>query len=240
MLRVWQAPESRPTMDIEMLGITDNTPATILAQIAEILGTAVDDDGIAFDTDSLQAETITHEADYQGVRVRFTGTLDKAIVRLQLDIGFGDLVHPSAEWAHFPTLLNFPQPKLLCYSRESAIAEKFEAMVKLGTLNSRMKDFYDIWLLARLYDFKAQELRQAIEKTFNQRGTARPDSWLFTQTFIAGKQVQWLAFHQRLQQPHVPHQFAEIVAFLETFLLPVAKPAATQTNIIWIASDSWH
>jgi hypothetical protein len=240
MLRVWQAPESRPTMDIDMLGVTHNGTAAILAQMVEVLGVVVDDDGMAFAASSLQAETITHEADYQGVRVRFTGTLDKAIVRLQLDIGFGDLVHPAAEWAHFPTLLNFPQPELLCYSRESAIAEKFEAMVKLGILNSRMKDFYDIWLLARLYDFRAQELGLAIEKTFNQRGTVQPDSWPFDQTFIASKQVQWLAFYKRLQQPHVPDQFAEVVALLEKFLLPVAQPAAIQTNAIWIAPGAWH
>ncbi|WMP16247.1 nucleotidyl transferase AbiEii/AbiGii toxin family protein [Thiothrix lacustris] len=240
MLRVWQAPETRPTMDIDMLGITDNDSTAILAQITEVLGIAVNDDGMAFDTTSLQAETITQEADYQGVRVRFTGTLDKAIVRLQLDIGFGDLVHPTAEWAYFPTLLKFPEPELLCYSRESAIAEKFEAMVKLGVLNSRMKDFYDIWLLARLYNFKAQELGLAIEKTFKQRGTAQLDRWSFGQTFIANKQVQWLAFHKRLHQPHVPIQFAEIMAFLEKFLLPITQPAAIQTNAIWIAPGAWH
>lgn len=240
MLRVWQAPESRPTMDIDMLGITNNDAHAIIIQIIEMLEVSVPDDGMVFDVTSLQAEPITHEADYQGVRVRFTGILDKAVIKLQVDIGFGDLIHPAAMLAYFPTLLEFPQPELLCYSRESAIAEKFEAMIKLGVLNSRMKDFYDIWLLARLYDFELGELYSAIEKTFCQRGTPLPLVWPFGDDAFAGnKQVQWLAFHKRLQQAHVPTQFVEVLHFIEQFLSPVCKSAVLQSDRYWKASHAW-
>ncbi|WP_319549577.1 nucleotidyl transferase AbiEii/AbiGii toxin family protein [Desulfogranum marinum] len=141
LLRVWDAPEFRPTMDIDMLGKTSNEEAAILALFNNILLVPVEEDGLFFDTGSLQSERITEDADYEGIRIRFKGALDTARVNMQIDIGFGDIVFPKPEEAELPTMLDFPAPKLLCYSRESAIAEKFEAMIKLGFLNSRMKDF---------------------------------------------------------------------------------------------------
>ncbi len=111
---------------------------------------------------------------------------------MQLDIGFGDIVHPAPEKSELPTMLDHPAPSLYCYSRESAIAEKFEAMIKLGILNSRMKDFYDIWLLSRQFDFDGTQLAEAIRLTFKQRGTSLPDKIdAFQESFITAKQVQW-------------------------------------------------
>ncbi|MFE8069881.1 nucleotidyl transferase AbiEii/AbiGii toxin family protein [Marinobacteraceae bacterium S3BR75-40.1] len=156
MLRIWEAPQARPTMDIDMLGRTNNDNDAVLAQVLEIIDQPVEDDGMIFHAANLRAEQITEDADYQGVRILFSGELNGATVKMQLDIGFGDIVHPAAHRATFPILLNLPAPELLCYSRESAIAEKFQAMVYLGELNSRMKDFYDIWLLARQFDFYPQ------------------------------------------------------------------------------------
>ena len=148
MLRVWRSPEIRSTMDIDMLARTSNGEADILAQIREIMAVNVEPDGIVFDPASIQAERITEDADYEGIRIRFRALLDTARVTLQIDVGFGDIIYPGPEESDLPAMLDFPPPRLLCYSRESAIAEKFEAMVKLGVLNSRMKDFYDIWLLS--------------------------------------------------------------------------------------------
>ncbi len=208
MLRVWHAPDIRPTM-VDMLGRTSNEEASIIAQIHEILSVEVDPDGLVFDPDSVRAERITEDADYEGIRVRFTGTLDNARVPMQIDIGFGDLVHPEPEKSDLPTLLDSPVARVFCYSRESAIAEKFEAMVKLGELNSRMKDFYDIWLLSRQFDFEGATLAEAIRLTFDHRGTALPGVIAaFSQAFIDAKQVQWLAFHKRLGQEHVPALFS--------------------------------
>jgi len=168
----------------------------------------VEADGLAFDADSIQAERITEDADYEGIRIRFRGTLDSARINMQVDIGFGDVVYPKPEKAELPTMLDSPAPRLLCYSRESSIAEKFETMVKLGVLNSRMKDFYDIWLLSRQFDFDGAKLAEAIRLTFERRGTALPtEIEAFTEPFIDAKQIQWTTFWKRLQQDHVPVSF---------------------------------
>ena len=205
MLRVWRSPELRPTMDIDMLGRTSNKGADIIAQIRDILSMDVEADGLAFNADSIQAERITEDADYEGIRIRFQGALDSARINMQVDIGFGDVVYPEPEKSEFPTMLDSPAPRLLCYSRESSIAEKFEAMVKLGVLNSRMKDFYDIWLLSRQFDFDGARLAEAIRLTFERRGTALPTKIeAFTEPFIDAKQIQWTTFWKRLQQDNVP------------------------------------
>ncbi|MDX1589419.1 MAG: nucleotidyl transferase AbiEii/AbiGii toxin family protein [Oleiphilaceae bacterium] len=149
MLRVLQGPDSRPTRDIDMLGQASNEPEAIVAQVREVIETKVVDDGLRFAPDTVNTEIITEDADYQGLRVTFTGCLDRARIPMQLDIGFGDSVFPFPFWRDFPTLLDFPAARIQCYSPESTIAEKFQAMVHLGELNSRMKDFYDIWLLSR-------------------------------------------------------------------------------------------
>ena len=171
MLRAWNAPEFRPTMDIDMLGRTWNQEKNIISQIRNILAVTVDPDGLSFDPESILAEKITEDADYEGVRVRFRGFLGTARITIQMDIGFGDIVYPEPERAELPCMLDFPAPSLLCYSRESAIAEKFEAMIKLGHLNSRMKDFYDIWLLSRQFQFELSNLAEAVKLTFRQRRT---------------------------------------------------------------------
>src|SRR5208283_6125955 len=132
--------------------------ASIVTQIRDILVIEVVSDGLIFDPESIQAKRITEDADYEGIRIRFRGKLDSARVNMQVDIGFGDIVFPGPEESDLPTMLDLPAPRLLCYSRESTIAEKFEAMVKLRELNSRMQDFYDIWLLSRQFDFEGERL----------------------------------------------------------------------------------
>jgi len=153
-------------MDIDMLGKTSNEEADIVAQIQDILTVDVETDGLIFDSDSIQAERITENADYKGIRIRFLGVLGTARINMQIDIGFGDGVYPAPEKSNLSTMLNFPAPRLLCYSCESSIAEKLEAMVKMGELNNRMKDVYDTWLLSRQFDFDGANLTEAIRLTF--------------------------------------------------------------------------
>ena len=242
MLRVWRSPEFRPTMDIDMLGTMSNEETKIVAQIREIMAVAIEPDGLTFDPHSIQSERITEDADYEGIRVRFRGELDSARVSMQVDIGFGDIVYPGPEEADMPTMLDSPVPRLLCYSRESCIAEKFEAMVKLGSLNSRMKDFYDIWLLSRQFDFFGARLTEAIRLTFQRRGTALPTKVeAFSQTFIGTKQVQWEAFWKRLQQDHVPISFHDVVSAVEEFLTPVTTSLSqgSPKHMNWPASGPW-
>jgi len=242
MLRAWRSAEFRSTMDIDMLGRTSNDETSIVAQIQDILAVKVEADGLTFDPSSIQAERITEDADYKGIRVRFRGELDSARVSMQIDIGFGDIVYPEPEESNLPTMLYSPVPRLLCYSRESTIAEKFEAMVKLGVLNSRMKDFYDIWLLSRQFDFDGAKLAKAIQLTFEQRGTKLPSEIeAFTDTFIDTKQNQWTAFWKRLQQDHVPAAFREITSAVERFLAPLASAISADLPkpTKWTAPGPW-
>ena len=242
MLRVWRSPEIRPTMDIDMLGRTNNDVGSIVAQIREIMAVDVEADGLVFDPASIQAERITEDADYEGIRIRLRGLLDTARVTLQIDIGFGDIIYPGPEESDLPAMLDFPAPRLFCYSRESAIAEKFEAMVKLGILNSRMKDFYDIWLLSRQFDFDGASLAEAIRLTFERRETpltAAIDA--FGESFVEAKQIQWTAFWRRLQHEHVPASFHEVVAAVAVFLAPLAS-ALSQGHPVsgsWAAPGPW-
>ena len=229
MLRAWRAPEFRPTKDIDMLGITSNDESRIVQQIREIIAVDVEPDGLRFDAESMESERITEDADYVGVRVTFLCYLGSAKINMQVEVGFGDIVHPGPEELYLPTMLDYPQPRLLGYSRESVIAEKFEAMVKLGDLNSRMKDFYDIWLLSRQFEFDTGRLADAIRLTFQKRGTEIPDDLdAFDRGFADAKQVQWVAFRRRLGQDHVPKSFHEIVSVVREFLAPVVVTIANR------------
>lgn len=242
MLRVWRSPDSRPTMDIDMLGRTNNDEAAIVTQVKDILAVEVEPDGLDFDPDSIQTQRITEDASYMGIRVRFRGALDTARVNMQIDIGFGDVVFPESEVSDLPTMLDMPAPRLFCYSRESAIAEKFEAMVKLRELNSRMKDFYDIWLLARQFDFEGGQLAEAIRLTFEQRDTRLPtDIVAFSEGFAAAKQVQWTAFWRRLERDQVPTSFGEVVSVVSGFLTPIASVLDSGAPLLtrWTAPGPW-
>ncbi len=242
MLRAWQLPELRPTMDIDMLGRTSNKESEIVSQIRDILVMNVEPDGLTFEADSIHAERITEDADYEGIRIRFLGLLERARIHMQIDIGFGDVVYPEPERMDFPAMLNFSAPRLLCYSRESTIAEKFEAMVKLGALNSRMKDFYDIWALSRQFDFSGARLAEAIRLTFQRRGTELPTSIeAFSGTFIEAKETQWMAFRKRLPQHHAPAFFREVVTVVNGFLTPILAAISSGMPIskTWTAPDPW-
>lgn len=168
MLSVWDAPHTRPTMDIDMLGQINNTIDSIISFAREVCLQEVEPDGIIFDADSVVAETIREDADYEGIRVRFKGSLDTAQFSMQIDIGFADVVFPEAEIIDYPILLDLPAPHLQGYSKENTIAEKFEAMVKLGVINSRMKDFFDIWLLSRQLILTARFSQRPLKKPFQK------------------------------------------------------------------------
>ena len=230
-------------MDIDMLGVTSNAEAEIVAQFAEVLSTEVEPDGLIFDPQTISTEQITEDADYKGVRVRFQGLLDTARVNMQIDIGFGDVVHPRPQVLELPTMLADSGPRLLCYSRESAIAEKFEAMVKLRELNSRMKDFYDVWLLSRQFDFDGAVLSEAIRQTFARRGADLSGEIVaFSESFAIEKQVQWAAFRRRLRSDAVPAEFSEVTSGVRDLLTPVviAIQSGSQFALTWIAPGPWR
>jgi len=158
MFVAWDGKLHRPTQDVDLLGFGNPEPGGVVQRIREICAESVDD-GILFDLEAIRGEKIREDAEYEGVRVRVPASLDGARVLLQIDIGFGDIVEPAPARLTFPVLLPLDPPIVLGYPTEAVIAEKFEAMVMLGIGNSRMKDFFDIWTLARTHNFRLHALR---------------------------------------------------------------------------------
>lgn len=245
LLNAWNAPVSRPTRDIDLLGYAENDVAVMEAMFREICDVDVVDDGLRFDAKTLVGRRIKEDADYQGVRLTFVAFLEKARIPMQIDIGFGDVVSPSPDERDYPTLLDLPAPHLRMYPRETVIAEKFEAMVQLGTLNTRMKDFFDIWLLASQFSFTGPELAQAIQKTFANRGTqldANPIALTPDFTAADGTQKQWTAFLKRSQLDNAPKALDDARERLRSFLLPptTALLAAQDFSASWSVPGPWH
>ncbi len=245
MLRVWDAPMARPTKDIDLLGRLENSLENLSTVVREICAVDVEPDGLVFRPATVKSERIREDADYEGVRIRFDGLLARARIAMQLDVGIGDVMVPGPVEIAYPTLLDFPAPRLKGYPRETAIAEKFEAMVKLGTLNSRMKDFYDIWLLSRQFDFDGPTLAQAVNATFvNRRTAVKADpvalSTEFSESEVAN--TQWRAFVRKGRLVNAPASLAEAVSGIARFLLPVARAhlAGGAFKMNWTAGGPWR
>ena len=146
---LWHDVPHRPTRDADFLGFVDPEIDEIRNIFQSLCNLDVDDDGLIFDPESIRVEEIRENNAYEGIRVKLTGELEKANIVLQIDIGFGDVVTPEPIEIVYPTLLDQKSPRLKAYPVYTVIAEKFEAMVKLGIINTRMKDFYDLWILAQ-------------------------------------------------------------------------------------------
>ena len=224
LLTAWRAPMSRPTMDIDLLGRTSNEVDDIVNLLKEVAQVDALDDGITFDLDSFSGSVIREDADYSGVRTVFTGHLNAARVTMQIDIGFGDVVTPAPEQLAYPTILDFPAPALLGYTRETVIAEKLEALVQLRMLNSRMKDYFDIWILLRHPELDQAVLRAAIERTFKNRKMeidATPIGLSPQFGTDLAKQAQWRAFLKRSALKDAPEQLSVVVEELRAFFEPI-------------------
>lgn len=223
MLKVWNAPLARPTIDIDLLGKTDNSSEN-LENIVRECCLIESIDGVIFDTESVKGEPIRKNAEYRGVRISVKGALGKIRLHLQIDFGFGDAVIPAPVEIELPQLLGAGKPRLLGYTPESSIAEKFQAIVALDLTNTRMKDFYDIWLLAHNLEFDKRILAKAIKETFKRRKTDLPESVpiaLTTKfTLDENKQKQWRAF---LRKNRLDEKVSLETAAgkIEEFLMPI-------------------
>ena len=229
LFTIWFQDPFRPTQDLDLLGFGNPDPHTMLAIFREVCA-IVADDGIAFDAAALTVEHIREDLEYGGLRLKTNASLDGARIRVLIDIGFGDAVEP--EELELPILLDPPAPRLRVYRRETVIAEKFQAMVMLGRANSRMKDFYDIWMLARSKDFAGDSLPRAIRGTFERRRTAipseRPDA--LTRAFAEDpvRQQQWSSFVQDVAVQ--PGPLEQVVDDLAAFLMPQSAAALSLTD----------
>lgn len=225
LLVTWFDEPHRATRDVDLLGFGDATEAALLTTFREIMAIEAED-GIHFDLKNLRIEAIREELDYGGSRLRTTATLAGARIPITVDIGFGDAVAPGTEDVNLPVLLDMPSPHLRTYPPETVIAEKVHAMVALGRANSRMKDYYDVWMLTSTFDLDPDRMRQAITATFARRNTAVPnqvpDGLGDAFADDPAKQRQWRAFVQNLsgQAPDL----AQVVAGLRRRLMPVLLP----------------
>lgn len=244
MLAVWRAAAYRPTRDIDLLGRMPNDVESVVAVFRDVCQQSVEEDGLLFDSERVQGRIIKEDADYAGVRVTFLGHLQRSRLPMQIDVGFGDVVSPQPGLIDYPALLDFKAPRLLSYPRETLIAEKFEAMTLLGELNTRMKDFFDIWLLSRQFDFDGASLGESIQKTFAHRGTtisSTPAAW--TDDFVRDgtKQTQWTAFMRKSRIVNSPAVFSEVVERVREFLQPLAAAIETEQpfHMVWKAPGPW-
>jgi len=244
---VWTESPHRTTRDLDLLRYGVSAIPELEAIFRNICRQPVEEpDGIVFLSDTVHGEQIREEAEYMGVRIRFAYRLGEIKGTLQVDVGFGDAVTPAPELVEFPSLLDFPAPRLKAYSRETMIAEKFQAMVTLGINNSRMKDFYDLSVLAQTFHFDGATLCRAIAATFKRRQIALPNEvpLALTPDFAKdqNKQKQWRAFLNKNRLQPAKTDLAAVVATIRKFLMPpiLALTNKQRFKQVWSPRGPWR
>lgn len=224
----WPEHVFRPSGDLDLLGQGNPDPAAIAELFTRICKADVADDGVIFAPATLKVEPVREADKYQGVQLSLKGELDKAVIHVQVDIGFGDYVYPRPEYNIFPTLLpDFPAARILMYPPETVVAEKFEAMVRFGEINGRIKDFHDIWVTTRTFQFDMATLVEAIHGTFKRRETTPPTEMPvgLTETFakIAEERGLWSGFLRRNPPTLPPPPFPDLQEELRRFFSPLIE-----------------
>jgi len=241
---LWEDEIPRPTQDVDFLGFGDSSPEAVAQLFRDVCRVAVVPDGLIFVASSVKAARIRGRQEYGGVRVKLTATLGGARVPLQVDVGFGDAVTPRPTEVEFPTLLDFPAPRVRAYPPETVVAEKFQAMVVLGIANTRTKDFFDLFHLAETHEFNGAILAEAIGATFHRRRTAIPAAppLALTPAFSqdAEKTAQWNAFLQR-GRLEAPSSFVAVIERIAAFVLPPTSAALERRSFEtrWSPSTGW-
>ncbi len=243
MLRAWGTPLNRPTRDIDFQGYIDNSPEAVTRAVQECLAVEYLQDGLVFDRE-VRTEPINVEDRYPGIRAIVSGHLDGARFKVKLDVGIDDAIVPDPEWVEYPTLLDLDAPQILAYLPDTSVAEKYETMVSRGAANSRMKDFYDVWLLSRTHEFDGRQLAGALAATFDHRGTplsGEPPLALTPAFFDSDDvQAQWRAF-VRKSALTAPERLSEVCTDIIIFIMPAAAAAAAgkEFNQTWAPSRGW-
>lgn len=246
MLRVWDAAIARPTRDIDFLGRIPNTPDAVREIVAECLAEPVED-GLIF-SDVIDAIPITVEDRYPGVRVKLAGDLAGVRFVLRLDVGIDDAAVPEPGWVDYPTLLDDPMPRILAYHPATAVAEKVQAMVEIGMSNSRLKDYYDVWMLSQALEFSGQELVDAFTATFAKRETPLPAGAPPELTAEFAEQPattsMWASYRSTLARARIdaPENLTELAAGIAEFVTPPLRAAAAGSEFrrTWTPSRAWH
>jgi hypothetical protein len=222
---LWTQEPFRPTRDLDLLRFGSPNIEELVPIIQKICTTSISvQDGIEFLTETVQGQAIHEEGEYGGIRIRLKYQMRRAGQFLQIDIGFGDALMPSPQKVLFPSILDMPSANLKSYARETVIAEKTHAMVDLGMINSRMKDFFDVYRLSMSFEFDGNALREAMQSTFLRRKTDIPEGipLAFTNEFSddPSKRIQWDAFFKRTgMSPKM--DLAPVIQQIKTFIIPV-------------------
>ena len=235
----WIADPFRPTRDLDLLGYGANSPEELADTFKTICSTTVPDDGVTFDVEGLTAAPIREDLEYGGVRVQTHATIDGARIPIQVDIGFGDIITPGPVEIDYPVLLDPPAPHLLAYPVETVIAEKFNAMVTLGIANSRLKDFYDLWLISRTFEFDHSVLFAAVQRTFERRKTPMPTDIPtgLSNQYAEQWDARWKAFIKREQMNATPDNLNLLIEDMREFLVPLTIPSGTA--FYWPSGGPW-
>lgn len=245
LFRVWSGELHRPTRDVDFLGHGDPSPAVVADAVRAIVSVE-SNDGLRFDLDRITAEEIREEQDYGGVRVAVTASLAHVPITVRIDVGFGDAVTPEASERRFPTLLGHEAPLIRVYPPETSVAEKVEAMCKLGIINSRMKDYHDVIIISRRFEVDGGTLAGALRATFERRGTPLPDD---TPTGLSDafgdddeKRRQWSTYLKRMKIDDVPAALPEAIAIIRRFVLPALEAAGNpgRTPGTWDPASGWR
>jgi predicted nucleotidyltransferase component of viral defense system len=244
LFTLWTGHTHRPTKDLDLLGQGSSGVGEV-AQTIRTICEIHEEDGVVFDSASVEGTKIKEDDEYDGVRIKLLADLAGARIPMQIDIGFGDAVYPEPELASFPVLLPMGAPVIRAYPREASIAEKFQAMILLDIRNSRMRDFYDIWFIANTWTFDMASLRKAILASFERRGSATPTGVPFalTDDFLNDprKTQQWSAFVNRLNPGEKAPSLEEVGTVLRAFLLPcISDDSPTKPDILsWTPNQGW-
>ena len=243
---LWTSDLPRTTMDLDLLGIDTLTEAVLRRVFSRIGRMKVEPDGLTFEANKIAFEPIRDEAEYHGLRVKFMARLGDIRIPLQVDIGIGGSVWPEPEYVLYPTLLDMPAPRIRVYRKETTIAEKLDAMLELGMVNSRMKDFYDIAVLGDLFSFSGTELQRAVRVSLKLRKLTSLSELpvAFTDEFAQDKDknIQWGAFLRRIGKSSVALPLQQVVIKIRNFLLPVLQTlnARTEFNEVWEPGGPWR
>jgi len=243
---LWTGQLHRPTKDLDLLGFGDSRPERLTGVFRSLCELQVADDGLSFSADTVTVEPIHEDQEYGGNRVKLKVRLGQARIDLQVDVGFGDAITPKEETVEYPTLLSKDPLMLRAYPRDTVVAEKLEAMVKLGTANSRMKDFFDVAFLARTFAFSGPVLKDAINATFHRRGTVIPAELpvALTESFASdgAKLTQWKAFVSRSGLEGKGGELRQILGELVVFLAPpmIAAAKGDEFGNRWEPGGPWR
>jgi predicted nucleotidyltransferase component of viral defense system len=245
LLLVWLGETIRPTRDADFLGFGDFSDEALLRIFREVCAVDVEPDAMRYVPDTARIELIRPEDAYGGRRVTLQSELGAARLRVQIDIGIGDVVSPGPTWIDYPGLLDLPRPRLQVYTPESVVAEKVHAMVMLGARNSRLRDFFDVDALAQRTAFDGTTLTTAIRATFERRRTVLPTSTpvALTAAFheAVDKQTQWRAFRTKIGASVAPEALRDVVERLALFLVPVLDACRSQATFPaqWPPGGPW-